>query len=80
MDEEIAVGDNVSVRKSTNVPLSFKGTVEKLYANSALLTITSFAEADASLVEDLKHKTVVNYKHIRKGGKAVIPPQPEENK
>ena len=79
MSQEIAVGDNVTVRKSVDVPLSFKGTVEKLYANSAMLTITSFDQKDAGMVEDLKHKTVVNYKHILKGGKAVLPPKPEED-
>lgn len=35
---------------------------------------------DASMVEDMKNKTVVNYKHIKKGGKAVIPPAPEEKR
>ncbi|KRL44464.1 MULTISPECIES: hypothetical protein [Lacticaseibacillus] len=80
MAEEIAVGDLVTVRKSANVPLSFKGTVQKLYVNSAMLTIDSFDDADAMLVEDLKGKTVINYKHILKGGKAVIPPKPEEKK
>lgn len=79
MGQEIAVGDAVTVRKSVDVPLSFKGDVEKLYANSALLTITSFNDEDKTIVEDLKHKTVVNYKHILKGGKAVIPPKPEED-
>lgn len=78
MSQEIALGDHVSVKKNTDVPLTFKGTVEKLYANSALMTIDSFDEADVELVEDLKHKTVVNYKHIKKGGKAVLPPKVEE--
>ncbi|MFD1485175.1 hypothetical protein ACFQ5J_08025 [Lacticaseibacillus baoqingensis] len=80
MGQEIAIGDKVTVRKSANVPLSFKGTVEKLYTNAAMLTIDSFDEADAMMVEDLKHKTVINYKHILKGGKAVIPPTPEDKK
>ncbi len=56
MAEEIAVGDLVTVRKSANVPLSFKGTVQKLYVNSAMLTIDSFDDADAMLVEDSKAK------------------------
>jgi hypothetical protein len=53
------IGDKVSVRKAKDVPLSFKGTVEKLYANAAMLTIDSFSPDDASLVEDMKNKTVV---------------------
>ena len=80
MSQEIVIGDKVSVRKAKDVPLSFKGTVEKLYANAAMLTIDSFSPDDASLVEDMKNKTVVNYKHIKKGGKAVIPPAPEEKR
>lgn len=80
MSQEIVVGDKVSVRKTKDVPLSFKGTVEKLYANAAMLTIDSFSPEDASMVEDMKNKTVVNYKHIKKGGKAVIPPAPEEKR
>lgn len=66
MSQEIVVGDKVSVRKTKDVPLSFKGTVEKLYANAAMLTIDSFSPEDASMVEDMKNKTVVNYKHIKK--------------
>lgn len=80
MSQEIVIGDKVSVRKAKDVPLSFKGTVEKLYANAAMLTIDSFSPDDASLVEDMKNKTVVTYKHIKKGGKAVIPPAPEEKR
>jgi hypothetical protein len=79
VSQEIVIGDKVSVRKAKDVPLSFKGTVEKLYANAAMLTIDSFSPDDASLVEDMKNKTVVNYKHIKKGGKAVIPPAPNVN-
>ena len=39
MSQEIVIGDKVSVRKAKDVPLSFKGTVEKLYANAAMLTV-----------------------------------------
>lgn len=51
MSQEIVIGDKVSVRKAKDVPLSFKGTVEKLYANAAMLTIDSFSPDDASPVE-----------------------------
>ena len=52
MAEEIAVGDLVTVRKSANVPLSFKGTVQKLYVNSAMLTIDSFDDGGAHADEE----------------------------
>jgi len=80
MAVEIAVGDKVTVKKGADVPLSFKGTIEKLYTNAALLTIDDFDEADATLVDDLKQKTVVNYKNMKKGGKAVEPPVLEDPK
>ncbi len=76
--QEIAVGDKVTVKKNADVPLTFKGTVEKIYVNSAILTIDDFDEADAVVVDDLKNKTVVNFKHIRKGGKPVTAPKPVE--
>lgn len=33
--QEIALGDKVTVKKNADVPLTFKGTVEKIYVNSA---------------------------------------------
>ncbi|WP_225046549.1 hypothetical protein [Lacticaseibacillus kribbianus] len=80
MAQEITVGSTVDVKKSANVPLSFTGTIEKLYANSAMLTIDKYDNADAEVVEDLKHKTVVNYKHMTQNGKAVQPPKPDDAK
>ncbi|KRM55509.1 hypothetical protein [Lacticaseibacillus sharpeae] len=77
--QEIALGDKVTVKKNADVPLTFKGTVEKIYVNSALLTIDDFDSEDAVVVDDLKNKTVVNFKHIRKGGKPVTAPKPEED-
>lgn len=78
MAQVITVGETVDVKKSKQVPLSFTGTVEKLYANAALLTIDSFNKADKEVVDDLKSRTVVNYKDIKKDGQAVEPPAPEE--
>lgn len=63
--DEVAVGDKVSVRKSADVPLSFKGTVMKVYTNSALMSIDSYQETDQNIVSDLKDKTIINFKHIR---------------
>lgn len=80
MAQEINVGETVDVTKSKQVPLSFTGTVEKLYANAALLTIDQFAKKDHETVEDLKHKTVVNYKDITKDGEAVQRPVPDDAK
>ncbi|ERL64226.1 DUF2187 domain-containing protein [Schleiferilactobacillus shenzhenensis] len=62
---EVAVGDKVTVRKSADVPMSFKGTVMKVYTNSALVSIDSYQETDQNIVSDLKDKTIINFKHIR---------------
>ncbi|MFT8339272.1 DUF2187 domain-containing protein [Schleiferilactobacillus harbinensis] len=63
--DEVAVGDKVTVRKSADVPMSFKGTVMKVYTNSALVSIDSYQETDQNIVSDLKDKTIINFKHIR---------------
>lgn len=65
MADKVAVGDKVMVRKSVDVPLSFKGTVDKVYENSALITIDSFHDEYRDVVADLQNKTVVNFKHIK---------------
>ena len=78
MAQVITVCETVDVKKSKQVPLSFTGTVEKLYANAALLTIDSFNKADKEVVDDIKNRTVVKFKDIKKDGQAVEPPAPEE--
>ncbi|WP_125604294.1 DUF2187 domain-containing protein [Lapidilactobacillus bayanensis] len=60
-----AIGEKISVRKSSEVPLSFKGTVTKLYDNSALVSIDSYEDKYDEVVADLQNKTVVGFKHIR---------------
>lgn len=79
MAVELAIGDKVDVLKSNDVPLVFSGTVEKIYTNSALLTIDTFDKEDNITVEDLKHRTVINFKHIRLDGQEVMAPKIEED-
>ncbi|MFC6314116.1 DUF2187 domain-containing protein [Lapidilactobacillus achengensis] len=62
---ELAIGEKISVRKSQDVPLSFKGTITKVYENSALVSIDSFDDQYKEVVADLQNKTVVGFKHIR---------------
>lgn len=78
MAKELAVGDKVDVKKNNDVPLAFTGTVEKIYTNSALVTIDDFAKEDAVTVEDLKHRTVINFKNLRVDGEKVVAPVLEE--
>lgn len=79
MAVELAIGDKLDVQKSNDVPLVFSGTVEKIYTNSALLTIDDYDQEDAITVEDLKHKTVINFKNLRKDGQEVEAPKTEED-
>lgn len=76
-EPEFAIGDKITVRKSVDVPVSFKGTVTKVYTNSAMVTIEDFDPAERSVVEDLKYKTIVNFKHLRKSGKRKKEAKPE---
>ncbi len=62
---DLAVGQKISVRKSQDIPLSFHGTITKIYENSALVSIDSFEDQYAEVVADLQNKTVVGFKHIR---------------
>ena len=78
MAHELAIGEKVDVKKANDVAFSFSGTVEKIYTNSALLTIDDFDSEDAVEVEDLKHKTVINFKNIKFKGEEVVAPKPEE--
>lgn len=59
------IGEKITVRKSAEVPLSFKGTVTKLYENSALVSIDSYEDKYDEVAADLQNKTVVGFKHIR---------------
>lgn len=63
--EDLKVGQKVSVRKSQDVALSFKGTITKLYENSALIAIDSHDAKYNEVAADLQDKTVVSFKHIR---------------
>lgn len=59
------IGEKITVRKSADVPLSFKGTVTKLYDNSAMVSIDSYEDEYEEIVADLQNKTIVGFKHIR---------------
>lgn len=64
-NSEFSVGEKISVRKSQEVPLSFKGTITKLYENSALVSIDTFEDKYDEVAADLQNKTIVGFKHIR---------------
>ncbi|MFD1465355.1 DUF2187 domain-containing protein [Lapidilactobacillus mulanensis] len=76
-NSEFSVGEKISIRKSQEVPLSFKGTITKLYENSALVSIDSYEDKYEEVAADLQNKTVVGFKHIRPVDKKAPTTQPE---
>ncbi|MCH4172342.1 MAG: DUF2187 domain-containing protein [Lactobacillus sp.] len=64
------------VKEDMDAP--FVGKVEKLYENSALLTITDFnAKVDNLNVEELNHRIVVNFRHFLKEATEPMPKRSE---
>lgn len=58
---DIHVGDTLNCHVKEDMEHDFVGTVEKVYENSALLTITESDEIDKSNVIELNHKIVVSH-------------------
>lgn len=67
---EIKIGDIVEAKSEEELKHPFQGLVEKIYENSALLTITSYDEEDEGSVIDLNNKLVVNFKSLKKARSA----------
>ncbi len=81
--EDIHLGDTVTAKVKEDMEAPFTGTVQKVYENSALLTITDYAAGDRQNAAELNFKIVINFKAITKNlGGGVIDPEPapeEEN-
>ncbi|MCD2256810.1 DUF2187 domain-containing protein [Agrilactobacillus fermenti] len=65
--EEISVGNSYQCQVKEDMEAPFVGHVDKVYENSALLTITDYnSQADQLNVEELNHRIVVNFKQFIK--------------
>ncbi len=64
--DDVKVGQSVKATVKEDVKLAFTGTVEKIYENSALLTIDDFDQTDAAAVSELNNKIVVNFNDLKK--------------
>lgn len=62
---DVKVGEIVEAKSQEELKHPFQGKVEKLYENSALLSITSYDPEDKSAIGDLNNKMVVNFKHLK---------------
>lgn len=66
MDKEnLNIGDLVTGKVNEDLDGAFTGTVEKVYENSALISITDFDAADKANVSELNNKIVVNLKQLK---------------
>ncbi len=81
--EDIHLGDTLTVKVKEDMERPFTGTVQKVYENSALLTITDYESADKQNAAELNFKIVINFKAIVKnlgGGRPNPEPAEAEEK
>lgn len=64
---DVKVGAILTGKSEEELKKPFQGKVEKIYENSALLSITSYDPIDETSISDLNHKIVVNFKNLKVG-------------
>ncbi|WEV70680.1 DUF2187 domain-containing protein [Lactobacillus sp. ESL0785] len=69
---DVKLDDIVSAKSEEELTQPFIGKVEKLYENSAMLTIIDFDQVDKTAVGDLNQKIVVNFKNIKAAPKRKV--------
>jgi uncharacterized protein YkvS len=62
---DVKLGQIVAAKSEEELKKPFQGKVEKIYDNSAMLAITSFAPEDESAIDDLNNNIVVNFKNMK---------------
>lgn len=63
---DVKLGQILAATSEEEMKHPFQGKVEKVYENSALLSITSYDPEDETAVSDLNSKMVVNFKNLKK--------------
>lgn len=63
---DVKLGQILAATSEEEMKHPFQGKVEKIYENSALLSITSYDPEDETAVSDLNNKMVVNFKKLKK--------------
>ena len=69
---DVKIDDILSAKSEEELTKPFIGKVEKIYENSALLTIIDYDEVDDTAVSDLNQKIVVNFKNLKEAPKRKI--------
>lgn len=69
---DIKLDDILSAKSEEELTKPFLGKVEKIYENSALLSIIDYDKADKTAVSDLNKKIVVNFKNLKSAPKRKI--------
>ncbi|MFD1670495.1 DUF2187 domain-containing protein [Agrilactobacillus yilanensis] len=65
--EAVVLGQHYQCAVKEDMEAPFVGQVDKLYENSALLTIVEYnSKKDKANVEELNHRIVVNFKQFIK--------------
>ena len=63
---KLAVGDKVACKKMGSLKHDFEGTLEKLYDNSGLVSITKYDDEDRIAVSDYHERVVIAQKNMKK--------------
>ncbi|KRM18827.1 hypothetical protein FC40_GL000612 [Ligilactobacillus hayakitensis DSM 18933 = JCM 14209] len=66
MENEFKIGDNVKCKKFASLTQDFEGVIEKLYENSAMVSITKHASEDSVVVTDFHNRAVVRLSEMKK--------------
>ena len=80
--EKLHLGGAVVCHVKEDMEAPFTGKIEKVYENSALLSITDYADKDRQNAAELNFKIVANFHAMTQnlGGGTVLafPPEPAE--
>ena len=66
METTLKIGDQVSCKKFGSLKHDFIGTVEKIYDNSAMVSIDKYDESDNITVTDFHNRAIVRLSSMKK--------------
>ena len=66
METKFEIGDRVKCKKFASLTHDFIGTIEKIYENSAMVTIVEHDKADSVVVTDFHNRAVVRLSDMNK--------------
>lgn len=66
MNTDFEIGDKVNCQKFGALTHDFVGQIEKIYENSAMVSIVEHHDDDAVAVSDFHNRAVVRLKNMKK--------------